>query len=122
MTGYTYGESQPTENCPYCSTLCYADFADVGVGYTQVGPFHCTNCEASEIGAYDEPRELSAVELLCGWYAPGAQPGSSANMIDGKIVDHQTAKDAYANQFEGNPLYHVPGHVEEWWQRQRIKP
>lgn len=119
MTGYTYGDDQPTENCPYCQTKCYADFVDVGIGYTQCGPFHCEVCGASEIGPYDKERELSAVERLCGWYGPGEQPGSSANMINGKIVTAKTAQDAYHNHFEDNPLYHKEGYVEAWWGKQR---
>lgn len=26
-----------------------ADFVDVGVGFAQCGPYHCDNCDASEI-------------------------------------------------------------------------
>lgn len=121
MTGYAYGESQPTDNCPYCGTLCYADFVDVGVGYTQCGPFHCESCDASEIGAYDQPRDLTDDEKRTGWYAPGAEPGSSANVIGGKIVTERVARDAYHNAFEGNPLYNVPGVVDTWWRNQRSR-
>lgn len=117
--GYCYGEAQPTEKCPYCSDECFADFVDVGVGYTQCGPYHCENCGASEIGPYDEPRDLSADEKRTGWYAPDSAPGSSANVIGGKIVGHRDALDAYKSAFTGNPLYEVPGRVEEWWASQR---
>lgn len=81
----------PEEPCPYCGEMCDADWCDVGVGMVQSGPYHCLNCEASEMGPYDEARVLSEAEEAMGWYAPGAKPGSSANVIDGKIVGHKEA-------------------------------
>lgn len=119
--GYCYGETEPTEPCPYCGTVCFADFVDVGVGFTQCGPFHCERCESSQIGPYDDRRELSDDEKRTGWYAPGAEPGSSANVINGKIVGHREALDTYRSAFTGNPLYETPGYVEEWWDKQRAK-
>lgn len=95
MVGYIYGEAEPTEKCPYCSEICHADFADIGVGMQQVGPFQCTNCHASEIGCYDEPRDLSPREKETGWYAPDTPPGSSANVIGGHIVSHREMDHAY---------------------------
>ena len=118
-SGFTYGEDIPVQPCPYCGTECHADFVDVGIGYTQCGPYHCDACGASEIGSYDQRRDLSADEQRTGWYGPGAEPGSSANVIGGKIVSHRTAKDAYQQAFEGNPLYDLPGYVDEWWAKQR---
>lgn len=82
MGGYAYGDLEPKERCPYCNALCCADFVDVGVGMVQCGPFHCEACGASEIGSFDEPRELSEQERRIGWYAPGAPAGSSANTDD----------------------------------------
>lgn len=120
-TGYLYGEPEPIELCPYCNTRCYADFVDIGAAYQQCGPHHCTNCGASEIGPNDEPRELSEIEKKCHWYAPGSEPGSSANVIGGKIVDHKTMKDAYQAAWKGNPDYDNPGAVEEWWKKIREK-
>lgn len=120
-TGKRYGDTEPTRNCPYCQTECYADFVDIGVGYQQCGPFHCENCGASEIGPYDAERTLSEVENKTGWYGPESEPGSSANVIGGKIVSHETARSAYHDQFSGNPLYHQEGAVEQWWRDQRIK-
>ena len=32
MNGYTYGDA-PVERCPYCGSVCEADWVDVGVGY-----------------------------------------------------------------------------------------
>lgn len=119
--GYRYGEVAPSENCPYCGKQCEADFVDVGVGYTQCGPYHCEACGASEIGPYDERRPLTQDERRTGWYAPGAEPGSSANVIGGRIVSHREAKDAYETAFSGNPLYEEPGRVEQWWADQRKK-
>lgn len=115
MGGYCYGEPEPIEKCPYCGTECRADFCDVGVGMVQVGPFHCDECHASEIGPYDERRELTERERKAGWYAPGAEPGSSANVIGGRIVGHVEMKDAYQAEFCGNPLWRDEAHVAEWW-------
>lgn len=119
MSDHAYGENAKIEPCPYCSNPTYADYVDVGVGFVQCGPYHCENCGASEIGPYDEKRELSALEIVAGWYAPGAEPGSSANVIGGKIVSARTALDTYNNHFSGNPRYEIPGVVEQWWKDQR---
>lgn len=119
MTGYCYGEPVPTEDCPYCGQKCEADFVDVGVGYTQCGPFHCTACGASEIGPFDEDRELTDEEKKTGWYRPGREPGSSANVIGGQIVDHKTMQNAYRAEFVGNPLWEDKQHVDEWWKEIR---
>ena len=119
MGGYAYGQDQPTEKCPYCGTPCDADFVDIGAGMQQCGPYHCEHCGASEIGSYDDPRELTSDEKKFGWYASGAEPGSSANVIGGKIVSHQVANRAYRDEFIGNMLHDVPGYVEEWRKRVR---
>lgn len=113
--GYCYGEPEPTEPCPYCATVCHADFVDVGIGYTQCGPFHCEVCGASEIGPYDEDRPLSEDEGRTGWYAPDSEPGSSVNVIGGRVVGHAEMNDAYRSTFVGNPLHDVPGYVENWF-------
>lgn len=83
------------EKCPYCGNECEADFVDVGVGLVQCGPFHCLNCFASQIGPHDKPRELTPEEEKTGWYAPHSEPGSSANVVGGKVVDHVEALDIY---------------------------
>lgn len=119
MSGYAYGDHEPTEPCPYCDCRCRADFVDIGVGFTQCGPYHCEQCGASEIGPNDKPRELTAAEQKCGWYAPGKEPGSSANVIHGKVVSHVQMRDAYRAEFVGNPLYDVPGEVENWFEETR---
>ena len=115
MSGYPYGQHEPTEPCPYCGIICRADFVDIGVGMQQCGPYHCDACGASEIGPYDDPRPLSDMEAKCGWYAPGAIPGSSANVIDGRVVSHVQARRAYADAFTGNPMWHDKPYVENWW-------
>jgi len=115
MGGYRYGDHEPTEACPYCETICRADFVDIGVGMQQCGPYHCDNCHASEIGPYDEDRELSLIENKTGWYGPETQPGSSANVINGRIVSHVQARDTYRAEFERNPLWHDKPYVDSWW-------
>lgn len=119
MGGYTYGEAEPTEACPYCGTTCNADFVDVGVGYTQCGPFHCESCGASEIGPFDEDRELTPEERKVGWYRPGSEPGSSANVIQGKVVGYKEMQVIYRAEFVGNPLWHDKDYVDNWWKEIR---
>lgn len=121
MSEYAYGDHEPTENCPYCGTICRADFVDIGVGMQQCGPFHCENCGASEIGAYDQERVLSVEESAKGWYAPESEPGSSANVINGRIVSHVQARETYRQAFEGNPLWHDKAFVDKWWDDQRYR-
>ena len=116
MSGYLYGDHEPTEACPYCGTICRADFVDVGVGITQCGPYHCDNCFATEIGPYDKERELTEAERKCGWYVPGAEPGSSANVIHGRVVGYVQMRDEYRREFINNPLHDVPGYVEDWFE------
>ena len=118
--GYRYGQHEPTQNCPYCGTVCRADFVDIGVGHQQCGPYHCDGCLASEIGPNDNERPLTRDEIRTGWYAPGSEPGSSVNVLGGRIVSHVQARSAYRQTFEGNPLYDVPGVVEDWWAGQRV--
>lgn len=115
MNGYAYGQHEPTEPCPYCGTLCRADFVDNGVAMQQCGPYHCDACGASEIGPYDEPRDLTPEETETRWYAPGTEPGSSANVIAGRVVSHVQMRDTYRREFVGNPKYDVPGYVENWF-------
>ena len=119
MSGYAYGQHEPTERCPYCGTVCRADFVDIGVGMQQCGPYHCDNCLASEIGPYDKERPLTKQETNCGWYAPGAEPGSSANVIGGKVVGYVEALREYRDEFTGNMMWHDKNYVENWWQRLR---
>ena len=122
MGGYCYGEHPPTEKCPYCGTMCDADFVDIGVGMQQCGPFHCDKCGASEIGPFDDERPLSAEETRTGWYAPGQPAGSSVNVIEGRVVSHQQMRATYQAEFAGNPLWHDNKYVDEWWQTIRRKP
>lgn len=119
MGGYAYGEHEPTEACPYCGAICRADFVDIGIGFQQCGPFHCDACLASEIGPYDAERPLSDEERKTGWYGPGAEPGSSTNVIGGRIVSHVQARETYKREFAGNPLWHDKKYVDDWWAAQR---
>ena len=82
----------PQEACPYCSTLCDADWCDVGVGYVQSGPYHCTECGASEVGPHDDYESRPDYDIDTGWYKPGAPAGSSANVDDlGNIIGYKEA-------------------------------
>lgn len=114
MSGHLYGEPAPVEPCPYCGTPTHADYVDVGVGMVQCGPFHCERCGASEIGSADKPRELTEREKETGWYAPGAEPGSSANVIGGRIVSAEVAQAVYRAKWTDNPEYETPGAVDAW--------
>lgn len=96
MTGYTYGEPEPNIPCPYCGTKCYADFCDIGVGYQQVGPYHCTECRASEVGAYEDTSTRPDYDPETGWYLPGSPAGETANVDDdGNIINHVEATRLY---------------------------
>lgn len=58
----------PTMKCPYCKSEMEADWVDVGVGMMQCGPYHCFNCNASEIGPelsdwYYKDREGNTIRL-----------------------------------------------------------
>lgn len=82
--------------CPYCGyDDCRADYADVGIGLVQCGPFFCPECCASEISCYDT-RELTDREKETGWFEPGSPVSDLANTIGGNLVDHTTAKVLYA--------------------------
>lgn len=83
-----------TAACPYCGTPgCEADWADIGVGLVQCGPFYCHICGASQVGPYDV-NILDADERRTGWFKPG-HFGTSANTVQGLSVDHKTAKRLY---------------------------
>ena len=122
MSGYRYGDEEPVTHCPYCNTPTTADYVDVGVGMIQCGPFHCTRCNASQIGPNDDPdRVLSEREQDTGWYEPGAEPGSSANVIGGAVVSAVAMKKVYRDEFINNPLHSLPGYVDSWRERVRKK-
>jgi hypothetical protein len=58
------------KKCPYCgSEEIDAEFVDIGVGMCQVSPYHCLNCDATEIGKYDEI-SVTDEEKKIGWYKP----------------------------------------------------
>lgn len=84
--------AEPRDICPFCGEVCTADWVDIGVGSTQCGPYHCEGCGASEVGPNDDVTDRAT---QFGWYLPGSPAGSSVNTVDGKIVDHETALDAY---------------------------
>lgn len=86
------------QTCPFCGNhACEADFVDVGVGQfgVQCGPYHCTECGASEIGPEREDPGFDATEeeVRVGWYRDRISP--YANTVEGRLVDHKTAKQAY---------------------------
>ena len=101
MGGYTYGEQEPKEKCPYCGTWCHADFVDIGLGFIQCGPYHCDNCGASEISPGGE---LSLDGT--GWYPPGSPPGPNANVDDaGRHIPHYEADTLYRASRGVEPRY-----------------
>ncbi len=104
----------PEEPCPYCGRMCECDVCDVAVGYQQVGPYHCLDCGASEIGPHDERRELTADEERTGWYAPGSPAGSSANVdADGNIIKWFEADTLYRASLGVEPRYDRSGRFIE---------
>ena len=99
-----------TMPCPYCQFPMEADWVDVGVGMVQCGPYHCENCNASQIGPeYDEVMHtLSEQEKKTGFYTNRISP--LANQHNGKPISHKQADAIYrAEYFEkhGNP-YNAP--------------
>lgn len=111
--GYLYSEQEPKERCPYCGALCSADFVDIGVGYTQCGPYHCEACHASEIGPFDEQRPLTKREQDFGWYEPETPPGSSANVDDnGRVIRYFEADTLYRQSVGVAPRYDKHGRLK----------
>lgn len=89
----------PKAICPWCGDdACEADWCDVDVGYVQCGPFHCQACGASEMAEYDVGPERTVLENHYGWFKPGSKPSPYANTVDGKLVSHTEAKQAYVEQ------------------------
>lgn len=97
MSYHLYSEREPSEKCPYCGSDMYADWVDVGVAMQQCGPYHCTNCGASEIGperikdGFD--KTVSEEELITGYYKAKISP--LANQVNGVLIDHKTAEMLY---------------------------
>src|SRR5699024_9932843 len=100
------------EECRYCNAEMEADWVDVGVGIDQGGPSHGQSCGARAIGpaaTLEEavakngnyggqgdllnPEDSTAEEKKVGYYRNKISP--YANTVEGKIVDHVTAKKAY---------------------------
>ncbi len=82
------------QTCPYCGNeQCTAEWCDIGVGFTQMAPYHCDNCEATEIGAYDKTVPTAA-ETAAGWYAPGRLP-DTVSTVNGLMIDTKTALRLY---------------------------
>ncbi len=122
MSGYCYGEAEPKERCPYCGALCCADFVDIGVGYTQCGPYHCEACRASEIGPCRCSADLgddctchpnlAAEEKRTGWYKPNSPPDPLANVNDdGRIIRHFEADTLYRQKQGVAPRYDRHGRL-----------
>ncbi len=107
--------------CPYCENMCEADWVDVGVGLVQCGPYHCDFCGASQIGPYDKKRELSVKEKKTRWYEPHSLPGTSANVINGKIVSAEIMKAKYQEHFKDNFLWNNKEYVKNWYKKIRQK-
>jgi len=107
--------------CPYCGTMTEADFVDIEVGMQQCGPYHCEECGASEIGPYDKPRELTEEEKKIGWYKPHSKAGSSANVINGRIVSANVMKATYKRKFTNNPLWYDKEYIKDWYKKLREK-
>lgn len=94
--------------CPYCGGKCECDTVDVGVGEVQCGPYICENCGANEIGpeiskwmelndmefTMKDGHPFSDEEVKTGFYRAGKH-SQYANTVNGRIVDHVTAKEMY---------------------------
>ena len=113
--------------CPYCQFPMECDTVDVGVGYTQCGPYCCDNCGASEIGPerytdIHEPKTFNVIEVIdnseklgldadekrTGFYKKRISP--VANQHNGKVISHKQADILYRQKYfdeNGNP-YNAP--------------
>lgn len=81
--------------CPYCEcNHCEADFADVGIGLVQCGPYYCPNCKASEASTIDN-RELSEKEKETGWYQPGSEISENIPQINNVPIGHKNGESLY---------------------------
>lgn len=110
MSGYAYGDTEPKECCPYCGALCCADFVDIGVGYTQCGPYHCEQCGASQCGPYD--KDKSRRDPKTGWYPPGSPAGPSANVDEaGNHIRYFEADTLYRASLGVGPRYDKNGRL-----------
>ncbi len=47
MSGFTYGEDEPSMTCGHCNGIARAEYVDIGVGFEQVTSFECTSCGAA---------------------------------------------------------------------------
>ncbi|MCM3030351.1 MULTISPECIES: hypothetical protein [unclassified Niallia] len=115
---------EPTKECPYCKNDMYADFVDVGVGMVQCGPYHCNNCNASEIGPelhdwYYKDREgetiyLTAKTKYYEWAkkkmkfigGPVLKPGHPFTETELKTGYYQGKISPYANTVAGHLVDH----------------
>lgn len=86
----------PQSQCPYCQSMCDADWCDVGVGMQQVGPYYCHDCGASEASAFGKPEERPDYDHETGWYRPGAPIDDLANKDgEGNPIGWQEADTQY---------------------------
>lgn len=95
-----------TQTCPYCgNTDCSAEWCDVGVGFVQCGPYHCLQCNASEIGPFDKASP-SDVEKTTGWYVPG-RVSEHVSTISGQIISSDVALAMYKQGLVTQVPFHI---------------
>jgi hypothetical protein len=80
MSGYCYGENQPTEECGLCGGEAHAEFCDVGVGMVQIAPFHCMGCGAELNPLGPDGQHLS------GWHLQ--RPSERGERVTGYYITH----------------------------------
>jgi hypothetical protein len=114
----------PSQECPYCKAEMEADWVDVGVGMVQCGPYHCYECEASEIGPelwdwYYTDREgevlyLPGKRVYVEWakkkmrwgFQTVLKPGHPFSETELKTGFYQGKISPYANTVGGNLVDH----------------
>lgn len=68
--------------CPYCGAVIEeGEYVDIGMGCQQVSPDHCPDCQAVQVGPYDE-RELTEEEEKRGWYEPEPPPETARGFFN----------------------------------------
>lgn len=92
--------------CPYCEGPMECDEVDIGVGFTQCGPYVCNSCGASQIFIDDDKEFATEEEENTGFYKAGkvsplANIDDSGKIVSCKIADYLYRKKCFEKH--GNP-------------------
>jgi len=55
--------------CPFCdSTRVDAEYVDIGVGFQQVTPYTCLDCDSQQMNPYHDNSRATEEERRFGWW------------------------------------------------------